>query len=157
MEQIAGDVSKLDEQTRQRFQESYRAMNEGFATARADLDRGLADAERRRWTFYRLHAPDPIWFSRDIRFTIQSMGGASAERVRELLDKQVPCIPVTLVDDGQVEAGRFLYKANEPLPEKGWINYYRSDDYAAATWFYLDRKENTLPRVAPLAERVDGV
>jgi len=115
----------------------------------------LADQERRRWVFYRLHAVDPIWFSRDIRFTIQSMGGAYANQVRELLDRKVPCIPVTLVDDGAVEAGRFLYKKDEPLPENGWVNYYRSDDYAAVTWLYLDRRENELPSIAPLAERVD--
>ena len=117
----------------------------------------LADAALRRWVFYRLHAVDPIWFSRDIRFTIQSMGGAFAEEVRELLEKQTPCIPVTGPIDGSTPVATFLYKTGRPLPEKGWINYFRSDDYAATTWFYLDRAENELPKIAPVAERVEGL
>ena len=120
----------------------------------------MNDEELRRWVFYRLHAPDPIWFTRDIRFTIQAMGGAPSEEVRDLLARGVPCIPVTAetgTTPGAVTSDGFLYKTNKPLPDSIWVNYFRSDDYAAATWFYLDRPENGLPRIAPLAERIAGL
>ena len=106
----------------------------------------MADYELLRWVFYRLHIADPVWFSKYIRFTIQLMGGASSDEVRELIKNNAPVIPVTC-DDSDGAGFQHLYKTDKPLPEKGWINYYRSDDYAAVTWFYLDKKENSLPPI----------
>ena len=104
----------------------------------------MADWGKRRWVFYRLHIADPVWFSQDIRFTIQLIGGAPADEVRQLDQNTV--IPVTC-DDSDDAGFQNLYKTGKPIPEKGWVNYYRSDDYAAVTWFYLDKKESSLPPV----------
>ncbi|MCG8306882.1 MAG: hypothetical protein MI975_05770, partial [Cytophagales bacterium] len=39
--------------------------------------------------------------------------------------------------------------------ETGWgVNYYRSDDVSATSYFYLDRPENNLPRLQPLEDRL---
>ena len=105
-----------------------------------------ADPEMRRWVFYRLHIPDPVWFDRDIRFTIQQIGGESCDKVKKLIENNAPLIPVTC-DGGEGAEFMHLYKTDTPLPEKGWVNYYRSDDYAAVSWFYLDKKENSLPAI----------
>ena len=88
-----------------------------------------------------------------IKFTVQIMGGAPANEVKELLDKGVSLIPVTC-DDVEGTGFHHLYKNDKPMPEKGWINYYRSDDMASITWLYLEKNENPLPSILPLSERI---
>jgi hypothetical protein len=104
----------------------------------------MSDYEKLRWVFYRLHVADPVFFHQDIKLTIQLIGGAPAEEVREIMENNAPLIPVTFDDNGTIQ---HIYKTDKPLPEKGWVNYYRSDDYAAVTWFYLNNKENSLPPI----------
>lgn len=101
-----------------------------------------ADGENRKWIFYRLHIVDPIYFHSDIKFTIQTMGGGWTTEVKAMLEKNIPLIPVSA--DDNATPFRRLYKTENPLPETGWVNYYRSDDYASTVWFYLDKSENIL-------------
>jgi hypothetical protein len=110
-----------------------------------------------RWTFYRWHVPDPVWFHRDIQVTLQQIGGARKAIVQGLLVKGAPMIPVTL-DPGSrnnfqklLETGKRL---DDPSLPDGHTNYYRSDDVAAVAYFYLDRPAGTLPPIAPAAERM---
>ena len=110
----------------------------------ADWDKGL-------WIFYRLHVADPIYFHSDIRYDIQVMGGAPAEEVKKLIEQNAPVIPVSGDADGKF---LHLYKSNKPMPETGWTNYYRSDDFASTVWFYLDKPENNLPALLPAEERI---
>ena len=112
----------------------------------------VADNENRRWVFYRLHIADPIYFHSDIKYVIQVMGGGNAEEVKEMSGKNVPLIPVSCDIDGTDFL--HLYKTGKPLPEKGWVNYYRSDDYSSAVWFYLDKNENQLPPLPSVGERI---
>ena len=111
-----------------------------------------ADNEKQKWTFYRLHIADPVYFHSDIKYAIQAMGGGNASEVKEMIEKNVPLIPVTC--DPHDEAFMFLYKTDKPIPEKGWINYYRSDDYSSTVWFYLDKSENELPPLPSTDERI---
>jgi hypothetical protein len=113
----------------------------------------LSDWEARKWVFYRLHVVDPMVFNQNMRLTIQLIGGAPVDEVKEVLEKGAPLIPVTC-DDSEGIGFQLLYKTDKPLPEKGWINYYRSDDVASVIWFYLDRQESGLPGIAPVGERV---
>lgn len=110
-----------------------------------------------RWTFYRWHVPDPVWFHRDIQVTLQQIGGARKAIVQGLLVKGAPMIPVT-IDPGSrnnfqklLETGKRL---DDPSLPDGHTNYYRSDDVAAVAYFYLDRPAGTLPPIAPAAERM---
>ena len=112
----------------------------------------VADGENRRWIFYRLHIADPIYFHSDVKFTIQTIGGGNAGEVKGMLEKNIPLIPISC-DDNET-AFRHLYKTGESLPEKGWVNYYRSDDFASTVWFYLDNSENQLPALQTLDERM---
>lgn len=113
----------------------------------------LSDWEARRWAFYRLHIADPIWFYQDVKCTMQIIGGAPAVDVKTLMENGVPLIPITCDDSGRT-GFHCLYKAGKPFPEDGWVNYYRSDDMASITWFYLDNKEQQHPTLLPQAARI---
>jgi hypothetical protein len=113
-----------------------------------------------RWTFYRWHVPDPVWFHRDIQVTLQQIGGARKAVVLGLLKKGAPMIPVT-IDPGSrnnfqklLESGKKL--SDSSLPD-GHTNYYRSDDVAAVAYFYLDRPGGVLPPIQPAAERMAAI
>ena len=113
-----------------------------------------------RWTFYRFHIPDPVWFHSDIEVALQQIGGARKAIVLGLLEKGVPMTPVT-IDPGSrnnfqklLESGKAL--ADPSLPD-GHTNYYRSDDVAAVAYFYLDRPGGVLPPIAPAIERMAAI
>ena len=71
-----------------------------------------------RWTFYRFHVPDPVWFHRDIGVTLQQIGGARKNIVLGLQNKGAPMIPVT-IDPGSPqqfpEAARERQEAERPV------------------------------------------
>jgi hypothetical protein len=113
-----------------------------------------------RWTFYRWHVPDPIWFREGIEVSLQQIGGARKNIVLGLLNKGAPMIPVT-IDPGSrnnfqklLENGKQL--ADPSLPD-GHTNYYRSDDVAAVAYFYLDKAAGVLPPIAPAADRMAAI
>jgi Protein of unknown function (DUF2961) len=110
-----------------------------------------------RWSFYRFHIPDPIWFHRDVEVSIAQMGGAPRHDVVRFLHAGVPLIPVT-VDAGK-RAGGFYpllqtgQAVTDPALPDAWTNFYRSDDVAGVAYFYLDRPEQVLPPIASGAQR----
>jgi hypothetical protein len=118
----------------------------------------VADEPHGRWTFYRFHVPDPIFFARGIEVSLQQIGGARKADVIALRKAGVPLIPVTVDPGSRVNFQQLLTK-NPPVPitdpslPDGWTNFYRSDDVAAVAYFYLDRPENGLPALAPGDER----
>ena len=115
-----------------------------------------------RWTFYRFHIPDPIFFNRDVQVTLQQIGGARKNIVIGLQQAGAPLIPVT-IDPGSRNNFQQLLTRDPPVPltdpslPDGHTNYYRSDDVAAVAYFYLDRPENGLPPIAPPAERLQAL
>ena len=115
-----------------------------------------------RWTFYRFHIPDPIFFSRDIEVSLQMIGGARKNIVLGLQKKGAPLIPVTIDPGSRTNFQQLLTKEppvplSDPSLPDGHTNFYRSDDVAAVTYFYLDRPEGVLPPIAPPAERIAGI
>lgn len=104
----------------------------------------IAEEEKKLWSFYRLHIPDPVYFDNDIRVTIQDIGGDSWQVVQELETKGVPLIPITTDDTPKTEL-KHLYRQNLPTPKEGWINFYRQDDFSSVAWFYLDKPFSELP------------
>lgn len=117
----------------------------------------VADEPRGRWTYYRFHVPDPIYFSRDARVTIQQIGGAKKPVVLGMLKTGVKLTPVT-IDPGQRPGFAQLLtsrkRVTDPDLPTGWTNFYRSDDVSAVAYFYLDRPSNDLPALASAAERL---
>jgi hypothetical protein len=113
-----------------------------------------------RWTFYRFHIPDPIFFSRDIEVSLQIMGGARKHIVQGLQKKNVPLIPVTIDPGSRNNFQQLLTngkKLSDPSLPDGHTNFYRSDDVAAVAYFYLDRPAGLLPPIAASAERMAGL
>jgi hypothetical protein len=103
----------------------------------------VADDTRGVFAFYRLHVPDPVWFHRDVRVTMQQIG--------YLTDYSRGAVTRT---------GATLYRAGPgrvPLDTRADGKFERADDWSACAYFYLDRPENGLPRLAPVAERVAGL
>lgn len=103
----------------------------------------IADEKAMQWAFYRYHIPDPVYFRRDIRVTIQQIGYL-APHSRE---------PV-------VRSGRPLYRAGPGRVEMDVTRdgkFERSDDYSSCTYFYLDRPESPLPPIDPPEKRMVGL
>ena len=119
----------------------------------------VADEDTGRWSFYRFHVPDPILFNSGIHVTMQDIGGWSKGDVEKLQAAGAPLIPVT-IDPGSRDNYALLLAGAKPVPltdpalPDGWTNFYRSDDVSAVAYFYLDRPENGLPPIAPVAERI---
>ncbi len=109
----------------------------------------IADTERMHYCFYRYHLADPVYFHRDIRVSMQQIGGWSPE-VKPLLHN----------------AGRTVYKAGQGLQaidfsERGgapnWGLFERQDDWSSCAYFYLDRPDNELPGLLDAEARMAGL
>jgi hypothetical protein len=115
----------------------------------------IADAAKRMWSAYRFHLPDPIFFDRGLRVTIQTIGGTGLAKVRELLKKGIPMKPVSVDRDGnftRLLEGDAPKITDENFPQ-GWVNFYRQDDYCTTAYFYLDKPSNELAPLPPLDVR----
>jgi hypothetical protein len=113
-----------------------------------------------KWSFYRYHVPDPVYFSSGIKVTLQQIGGNMKSVVQQMQEQKVPLIPVTIDDMAKSGKQIFLYDKgqvtdlkNKDLPEN-WTNFYRSDDVSATALFYLDAPSSDLPALIPVAYRI---
>jgi hypothetical protein len=103
----------------------------------------VADERNMRWCFYRYHIPDPIYFYKDIRVTMQQIG--------------------YLADHSRgpfVRTGRKLYRAGPGRVEMDISKdgkFEREDDWSSCTYFYLERPENNLPALDPVNKRTEGL
>jgi hypothetical protein len=115
----------------------------------------IANEEKRQWAFYRYHVPDPVFFKKDCKITIQQMGGASFEKVNELQNNGVPVIPVTIINDkiNYVYQPNKITDLDDPSLPHSWTNFYRTDDVSATVYFYLDRATNDLAGLQTLPIR----
>ncbi len=119
----------------------------------------VASEAKREFDFYRVHIPDPIYFSKNIRVTWQQIGGADSKLIRQLLENGVKLKLVTV--HGTVFS-RLLDMEPSPvitdknLPE-GWVNFYWIDDYAIASYFYPDKPFTGLSELASLNTRLQKV
>lgn len=112
-----------------------------------------------RWTFYRFHVPDPVYFNTGIEVALQQIGGARKGVVLELQQAGAPLIPVTIDPGSRTNFQQLLSRKpavplSDPSMPDGHTNFYRSDDVAAVAYFYLDRPENGLPPIASAEERM---
>jgi hypothetical protein len=104
----------------------------------------LADREAMRYGFYRYHVPDPVYFRKDVRVTVQQIGYFGTE---EMGPMQVSGERFVVAGPGRVPLD--LTKPNQL--------FEREDDWSAVAYFYLDRPENGLPPLSAVAERVAGM
>jgi hypothetical protein len=103
-----------------------------------------ADRDGMKYGFYRYHVPDPIYFRKEARVTIQQIGWFGAE---EMGPMQVSGRRFVVAGPGQAPLD--LTKPNQL--------FERQDDWSAVAYFYLDRSENGLKPMAPVGERTAGI
>lgn len=106
----------------------------------------IADHDRFQYCFYRLHVPDPVWFQHDIRATIQQIGCWDPVS-----------LPQLYATGEQLQLGQDPVDIPARLRDMPYGIFERQDDWSSCAWFYLDRPENGLPPLAPIAERVAGL
>ncbi len=120
----------------------------------------LIDNVNHYYGFYRYHVPDPVYFHKDIRVTLQQIGGAMQEFVKEMLARNVEILPVSVGVENQhvnlLESDPPKTLDDPDIPY-GWTNYYRRDDVCATAFFYLDSPKTELPPIAPLEERLTAI
>ena len=116
----------------------------------------VADSKNLQWAFYRYHIIDPVYFKSACKVTIQQIGGNNKSIVIDMQKKNVNLIPITV---HQAPLFIHIYKKdsivdlNDPKLPEAWTNFYRSDDFAAASYFYLDKPANQLPELQSLSVR----
>lgn len=110
----------------------------------------IVDKDQHAYSFYRYHIPDPIYFHENIKVTIQQIGGAPKEKVKEYIDSGAKLIPVSTGEAPNF----FKVLEQDPIPDihseefpKGWTNFYREDDVSSTAYFYLDSPEDDLPSI----------
>jgi hypothetical protein len=101
------------------------------------------------YSFYRLHVPDPIYFHKEIRVTIQVMGGPGYRQMLEAMDKH-PGLKIMKTENGTEYYTREELEAN---PQRSNV-VERVDDYCATAYWYIDKPENSLPPIADVGERL---
>lgn len=123
----------------------------------------ISDDKNDLYAFYRYHIPDPVYFERDCKVTIQQMGSAPPGKIKEMLAQGAKLIPVWALKNA--EGGDILNMRGKPseqilmldstsfprITDKDFpadaasVNFYRSDDVCATAYFYLDKPYNNLP------------
>ncbi len=102
-----------------------------------------ADWDKMEYAFYRLHIPDPIYFQKDARATIQQIACCGYDSLPQL---KWAGLKLTHGDkDVDVERQYEL---------KTHTFFERHDDWSSCVYFYLDKPENGLPALAPVEERI---
>ena len=91
---------------------------------------------------------------------MQQIGGWGKDELKELYQKGVNLKPISI--DGPQGFVRLLDMPNAPsLTDDnfpvGWVNFYRVDDYASVSYFYLDKASSSLPSLSSVAIRIQNV
>jgi hypothetical protein len=102
--------------------------------------------------FYRLHVPDPIYFHKDIRVTIQDMGGPGWRNMVEAINKN-PGMKFMKSGNGTEYYTKEELEATKRIVGK----VERTDDFCATAYWYMDKPENKLPPIAGVSERIKGL
>ena len=99
------------------------------------------------WGFYRYHVPDPVFFTKAIRVTLQQIAGGSVAQLRALPAERRP----ELVRNHQ----RFE-PADAPSPADGstWENFESPQDVCATAYWYQTLPSPHWPALEPYAGRV---
>jgi len=102
--------------------------------------------------FYRLHIPDPIYFHKNIKVTIQDIGGPGNSELLETMNKY-PGRAFMNTGDGTQYYTRKELQAN--VKSSGYVE--RTDDFCATAYWYMDKPEDSLPPLANVNERLKGL
>jgi hypothetical protein len=115
----------------------------------------VANDSTRQYAFYRFHIPDIIGFNKSFRASIQQIGGGMRDLVRKLIKNDVKLEPITVSTLNGIRLLRDSPKNifDQDFPN-GWVNFYRTDDYSATSYFYLNTPITSLAELPKVSERV---
>jgi len=115
----------------------------------------VADEKKGQFAFYRFHVPDEIYFNKNFRAEIQQIGGAPRDVVRKMMKKNIPLNIISV--SGPKGFFRLLdnpIDIESPEFPDGWVNFYRTDDYSATSYFYLDSPSHNLEKLPSVERRI---
>jgi len=99
------------------------------------------------WGFYRYHVPDPVYFSKAVRVTLQQIAGGSVAQLGALPRERWP----ELVRNHQ----RFEPPVTpSPADEGAWENFESPQDVCATAYWYQTLPSPRWPALEPYSERV---
>ena len=117
----------------------------------------IMDEEEGIYAFYRFHIIDPIYFQKDIKITIQQMGGTQKGNIKKMMKEKKPALPVCYIagdDATQYNFSDGITSFDDDKYDDGtWTNYYRQDDVCATSYFYLTSPKGQMDKVVPFKER----
>jgi Protein of unknown function (DUF2961) len=134
----------------------------------------VSDTKNDLYCFYRFHIPDPVYFQKNCKVTLQQIGNAPVSHIREMIQKKVKLIPVWyLIQGGNGDIFNLKGKVPEQislldrpdyfpiddpnLPTVMSANFYRSDDLSATAYFYLNKPASNLPENNSIDLRLAGM
>jgi hypothetical protein len=109
----------------------------------------FADHEKMQYCFYRYHIPDPIYFQKDVRVTIQQIGCWDPQSKPLFRD-----------------SNRLLYHTGGDWRKVDFTDldkispyglFERQDDWSSCAYFYLDKPQNDLPELIKVEKRIEGL
>lgn len=101
-----------------------------------------ADHGAMRYSFYRFHTADPVYFEQDIRITIQQIGCTGKEDIRKMLDNGL--------DIYRTDGVKIDYDCEGAIFERF------GDDWCSVAYFYLDKPSSDLPAIHGAEDRMRG-
>jgi len=107
----------------------------------------LTEKEHGAWGFYRYHVPDPIYFQRAIRVTLQQMSGAMVGALKQLPPASYPELTSTHL--------RFDPRSYPPASDATqWENFEVPQDVCATAYWYQSLPSPKLAPMPAYAERL---
>lgn len=132
----------------------------------------VSNKEHDLYSFYRYHTLDPVYFNKECRVTIQQIGNAPKDKMLKIkaAGQEIKPLWSYVEKDGLNASKRYLDMKNPPalesddFPSGVSTTWYRSDDFSAVAYFYLESPTSALPplqgkeiRNAKMKERVYDV
>jgi len=114
----------------------------------------VADAARMRYTFYRWHLDDPVFFSTRVRVAMQQIGSWNPRGLETMRGLGRPVLRAGPGAEGADGAGPAALDFDEAARSQPHGLFEREDLWASCAFFYLDRPESGLPPAPPVAQRL---
>lgn len=107
----------------------------------------LTEEKNGVWGFYRYHVPDPVYFTKAIRVTLQQIEGGTAAQLRGLPEEQRPEL---------VRTHQPFQPSGEPAKAdvSAWENFETRQDVCATAYWYQALPSPRWPALEPYADRV---
>lgn len=99
------------------------------------------------WGFYRYHVPDPVYFRKAVRVTLQQIAGGTVNQLRRL----------GIADRPELVRGHRAYDPaayRSPEDEDKWENFETPQDVCATAYWYQTLPSPRWPPLEPYADRV---